>query len=485
MLRCASWYGATEKVRDMSVEERSQISDSVVAGFTEFAGGVRFEEIGETVRHSAKRSLLDSVGCALAARDVSVVRSLELLAGEVSSSRPATVFGTGITTAPDLAALVNGTMTRVLDFNDDYFGTDTSNAEGDNGPHPSDNIGGVLAAAEMTSSSGADALLGIVIAYEVCGQLVDEVLLRSNGWDYTIFHSIATAAAASRLLGLESGGIADAIRLATVANLSVHETRAGTLSNWKGMAGPNGSRNGLFAARLAQVGITGPDRAFEGEMGLMKQIGHEFRLGAFGGAQAPFRIENTYFKTLPIRYELQLPVQLALELHTSVKAADVSRIRIHMCGKTVVSRASEPGLWRPQTRETADHSGPYLIATALVHGFLDESSFEEARLRDPEVLQVVDAIELVEDPVYTKSFPWPMSCRFEVELTDGERVVVEGLDPKGHPRNPLSDDELAVKFHRQVDGRLGVSRANRLADVIWELERHESLRQLFVAMAER
>ena len=91
-----------------------------------------------------------------------------------------------------MAAFVNGSAIRCLDFNDDYFGTEHTNAHGDTGPHPSDNLGGVLAAAQIAGASGADTLLGIAIAYEVCGQLVDEVVLRGNGWDHPTFHSIAT-----------------------------------------------------------------------------------------------------------------------------------------------------------------------------------------------------------------------------------------------------------------------------------------------------
>lgn len=463
-------------------ETKIDVVDSVVRGFTDFTTTLEFEDIGKAAIRAAKRCLLDAIGCALSAHGTSVIAALESVAATASSARPATIFGSTIHTTPDLAAFVNGSMIRCLDFNDDYFGTNESNAHGNNGPHPSDNIGGVLAAAQIAGADGRSALLGIVIAYEVCGQLVDEVVLRTNGWDYTIFHAVATSAATSRLLGLSAEQTANAIRLAVVPNLALHETRIGTLSNWKGLAGPNGSRNGFFAALLAEAGITGPELAFAGAQGFMRQVNHSFSLGPFGGNARPFRIENTYFKHLPMRYEMQLPVQMAMELRKSVDPSAIAKLRVLMEKKSVASRELQPALWRPSTPETADHSGPYLIASALVHGVVDESSFEPQSLCDPTVLQVIDTIELIEDLNYTALFPWPMSCRFEIELTNGESVTVVGENPKGHPLNPMSDEELEAKFHAQTEPRLGPVRTSELLQTIGSLEKESSLGRLFDLM---
>ena len=300
------------------------MTDKVVAGFTDFAYRLTPDQLTGAPLLAAKRCLLDAVGCAVNAYDFAPVAALRSLARTATSTRPATLFGTREQTTPEMAAFVNGAMIRCLDFNDDYFGSEKTNAHGDTGPHPSDNIGSVLAAAQMARQTDPTTLLGIALAYEVCGQLVDEVVIRANGWDHPIFHSIATAAASARLLGLAPDRIADALRLAVVPNVCLYETRVGSISNWKGLAGPNGSRNGLFAALIAEAGITGPDLAFEGPRGFMKQVGHQFALGPFGGDGRPFRIENTYFKQFPLRYEMQLPVQLAFELRQQI---DPSRDR--------------------------------------------------------------------------------------------------------------------------------------------------------------
>jgi 2-methylcitrate dehydratase len=460
----------------------STAHDSIVRGFTDFAIGVRYDDLDDTTTHAAKRCVLDALGCALGSFDFAPVVALRDLARTSSSSRPATLFGTDETTTPEMAALVNGAMIRTLDFNDDYFGAETTNAKGDTGPHPSDNLGGVLAAAQMAGATGAAALLGVVIAYEVAGQLVDEIVIRANGWDHPIIHSVATAAASSRLLGVSATQMEHALRLAVVPNICLYETRVGHISNWKGLAGPNGSRSGLFATLLAEAGITGPELAFEGPRGFMNQVGHHFSLGAFGGPGRPFRIENTYFKQFPLRYEMQLPVQMAFALREDLDPGDIASMTVYMERKSVTTREKEPSLWRPDNRETADHSGPYLIAAALVDGEITEASFSPTRYEDESILDVADAITLVEDPAFTEAFPWSMSCRFEIATTDGRHLTIVGDRPKGHPGNPLSDAELSAKFMAQAAPRIGADNAQQLHDLIWSLESEPSLDRLFALM---
>ena len=442
---------------------------------TDSALALSYDDLPTSTVHAAKRCLLDAIGCAIKASDSPLSNSLQRLAGTVTSSTPASVMGSPIKTSPEMAGFVNGSLIRCLDFNDDYFGTSASNAKGDTGPHPSDNIGSVLAAAEMVGASGSEALLAIVTAYEVCGRLVDEVVLRSNGWDHPILHSISTAVAVGKLMRLDRLALANAIRLAVVPNICLYETRFGAISNWKGMAGPNGSKNGLFAAQLASVDITGPDMAFEGRRGFMRQLDHTFKVAPFGGPDNDFRINHTYFKQRPLRYEMQLPVQMAIELRERVDPSTVQKMKVFMERKSVTARELEPELWRPRSRETADHSGPYLIAVALVDGAIEERSFDAARLSDPRLLALMDVIELVEDPTYTEAFPGRMSCRFELELRDGNHLTHLGHHPRGHPDNPMTDAELETKFLAQVQPKYGPEGAHRLMDKIWNFEAETSI----------
>ena len=230
--------------------------DKTTERFVAYAAALRYSDLTPQAIHAVKRSVADAVGCALGAFHAEPVKAVRALASRVSSTTPATLIGTRIKTSPEWAAFANGAMVRYLDFSDDYFG-----GSGDTGPHPSDNIGGMLAAAESSGADGKTLVLGIALAYEACGQLVDHATIRVHGWDHPIFHSIASALGAAKIMSLSREQMANALGLAVVANICLRETRMGDISNWKGFAGPNGSRNGLFAAMLAQEGISGPQRS--------------------------------------------------------------------------------------------------------------------------------------------------------------------------------------------------------------------------------
>lgn len=451
--------------------------DSTTERFVDYAHGLKYADLTPKAIHAAKRSLVDSVGCALGAFKEAPIQALHHLAAGISARKPATVFGTATRTSPEMAAFVNGSMVRYLDFSDDYFG-----GHGDTGPHPSDNTGGVMAAVEAVGGEGKDYVFGIVLAYEVCGQLVNHITLRAKGWDHPIMHAVATSVAAGRVMGLSHGQLGNALSLAIVPNITLLQTRYGELSNWKSFAGPNGSRNGLFAAQLAGAGITGPPEAFEGKAGFAKQLNNQFEPGPFGGSGVPFIIEKTYHKYFPLRYAMQLPVWMALEMRDKLKIDDIQSIRIYVEGRSVDSRDHFPQFWDPHTRETADHSEPYLVGAALVDGEITEKTFTPERFRDPTILALIQKIDFVEDKAYSAAYPATFNCRYEVTLKSGQKVVTHRVNPKGHPTNPMTDAELETKFLKQVAGVLAPARSRALLDCLWEVEKLDSLGKMFELM---
>lgn len=438
-----------------------------------YAADLTYEDLTPEAIRGVKRSVVDSIGCALGAFQAEPVAAVRRLASRVSAAAPATVIGTAVRTSPEWAAFANGAMIRYSDFSDDYFG-----GSGDTGPHPSDNIGGILAAAESTGADGKALVLGLAIAYEACGQMVDCTALRVRGWDHPLFHSIATALGAGKVLGLSRTQLGNALSLAVAPNVCLFQTRLGDISNWKGLAGPNGSRNGVFAALLASEGISGPPEPFEGRAGLMKQLDNWFELGQFGGAGTPFKVEGTFFKYLPLRYEMQLPVWIAFELRGKVDRKDIEAISVYLEKRCAVSRSENPAHWDPKSRETADHSGPYLIAAALVDGEITHRTFTPERYRDPAILALVQKISLKEDKAYTAVFPRTFECRFEVTLKSGNVITLHKANPKGHPGNPMSDDEIAQKFLKQAEDVLPGAQARALLGQLWELEKLRDIEAL-------
>lgn len=442
-----------------------------------YASGLTYAQLSPRSIHAAKRSLVDSIGCAFGGFHAEPVRALRRLAHLACAAHPATVIGTDMRSTPEMAAFANGAMVRCLDFSDDYFG-----GRGDVGPHPSDNIGSVLAAAESAGAGGRALLLGIVVAYEVCAQFAAKIDFSGAKptWDYTVLHAIASALGAANVWQLPYGQARDALALAATSNISLLQTRMGALSQWKGLAGPYGSRNGLFAAMMAREGITGPDDPLEGRAGWMKHLNMPFELDPLGGAGIPFRIESTFFKYMPVRYAVQLAIWTALELRQIVSIEEIESIRVYVVKRYVTSRADDPDAWVPTTRETADHSFPYLIAAALVDGGITERTFTAERFLDPTILKLAAKIDMAEDQAFTAAFPRTFNCRLEIRLRSGEMRRVHQTNPKGHPANPMTDREIEEKFARQAEtAGLPSRQVQNILERLWAVDDLGDLSNLF------
>jgi 2-methylcitrate dehydratase len=398
----------------------------------------------------------------------------------VQGTNPATVLGTELRTSPELAAFVNGAMVRYLDFSDDFFG-----GTGDIGPHPSDNICAILAACESARGNGQDFILGTVIAYEACCRITEaiDVGTRARTWDYPVLHSIASSLGAAKSFDLSIEQTRHALSLAVVPNICLYETRTGELSNWKGFAGPNGSRNGVFAALLSKAGITGPQAPFEGRGGLKKHLGIPFEIGIPDLINSSFKIENTHYKSIPVRYSAQLPILVALEVRKQIGFEQIAALCVFMSRRYVTAQADHPEYWNPCTRETADHSFPYLIAAALVDGEISDKTFSPERFRDTDILRLVQKITMAEDPSFSKVFPREVHCRFEIRINTGDEVSLGMRNPKGHPLNPMSDTEMEEKFIKQAaNAGFSEGRSRDLLNRMWSLESVSNLQEFLSSM---
>jgi len=366
-----------------------------------------------------------------------------------------------------MAAFANTVMVRYLDANDSY------NSVGSG--HPSDSLGAVLAAAEVVGASGRDTILAMVAAYEVFGALADQVPIREKGWDQGTFIAPAAAVAASLLLGLSIVQMAEALSIAITANVPTRQTRAGELSMWKGCATAAAAKAGLFAALLAREGMTGPTAAFEGHHGLWEQVTGPFQVGPLGGAGRPFAIERVNLKYFPTEYHSQAPIALALSLRERVKAEEIEAINIQTYWLAYSEIGSEPEKWDPKTRETADHSLPYLLAVALCDGRITPAIFEPSRFLDADLRPLMNRIRITEIPEFTRQYPNSFLSEFEVVTRSGQRIVERTDYPKGHIRNPMTDADVEAKFRDYASDILGPARTEGALGTLWRLEDAEQI----------
>ncbi len=319
---------------------------------------LRYEDLPQPVVHEVKRRVIDSIGCAFGAYANAPARIVRDLAAEwANAHKSARVIGSSHQTTPDLAAFASGTMVRYLDYNDTYLSKEPA--------HPSDNIPAALAVAEARHCSGKDLITSIVIGYEIQCRLCDAASLRAHGWDHVNYGNFSVACLASRLLGLSVEQTVHAVGIAGVAHNAMRQTRAGTLSEWKACAFANAARNGVFAALLAEKGLSGPSPIFEGVFGFWKLLSGEFTLAPFGGGGQPFKILDTHIKFFPVEYHAQSGVDAALKLREKLVGNglcavpdDIAEINVQTFDACVDIIAGEPEKWNPTTRETADHSLP-------------------------------------------------------------------------------------------------------------------------------
>jgi 2-methylcitrate dehydratase len=445
--------------------------DQTTVRIRDYACGLTYEDLPQDVVHQVKRTLIDTLGCAMGGFEAQPSVIARRLAQHMTGDMASRIIGTTGSSSPDMAAFANGVMVRYLDYNDSYFSP--------GGGHPSDMIPAVLALADPLARDGRTVITAITLAYEVFCRLSDQVALGGLGWDQGMFSVIGAACGAGKVLGLDADAMGQAISLAVVPNVPLGVTRVGELAMWKGCAAASATRAATFAALLAREGMTGPEAPFEGRRGLWEQaVGKAVQLGAFGGDGVPFAITSSMFKAFPSQIHTQGPISLALELRSQVAVSDIAAIRIQTYGSAVQSAAMEPAKWAPQTRETADHSIPYLVATALCHGPVTPASFTRERLQDADVRALMGKMTVDEDEHFTQRFSDEYNCRIEVSTTSGQRLEVHTVYQPGHWRNPLSDTQVADKFNRLASELLSQERCASVLDRLWSLEKEPHLRAI-------
>jgi 2-methylcitrate dehydratase len=445
--------------------------DSIASQFVDYTQWLEFEKLTPESVHEAKRRIIDAFGCAMGAYVSAPAKVVRAVAQLVESPRyGASVLGTFQKTSPEMAAFANGLLIRYLDYNDTYLSKEPA--------HPSDNIAAVMALAEPVKSSGWDILTATILAYEVQCRLCDAASIRANGWDHVTYGAFSASLAASYILKLDKAQTHHALALAVTPNVTMRQTRVGELSHWKGAAFANASRNAVFAAQLAQHGMTGPSHIVEGEMGFQKQVSGPFSLpAALGGQQGqPYMINNTSIKYWPAEYHSQSAIDVALQLRAEIPVpSHITAIDIHTFHTAVDIIGGEEEKWFPKSRETADHSMPYCVAAALLDGQITATQFDEAHLNNPELSAMIQKIRMHRNEDLDKLYPEGIPNLLKVTLQSGQVLEKQVTYPRGHARNPMTDEEVNAKFKSLASHVLSNRQINTLLDQLWTLENQEDI----------
>jgi 2-methylcitrate dehydratase len=449
----------------------------------------------------AVNRVIDNAAVAMASlrrRPVAVARAQALArpAGRAGGRAGASVFGMAgaARSVPEWAAWANGTAVRELDFHDTFLAAEYA--------HPGDNIPPLLAVAQHTGRSGSDLVRAIVAAYEVHVALAKGICLHSHRIDHVAHLSAATACGLGSLLELPAEIVCRAVEQAVHTTTATRQSRKGLISSWKAFAPAFAGKAAIEAVDRAMRGEGSPSPIYEGEDGFIAWMldGPDARYTvALPGPGEPCRaILETYTKEHSAEYQAQAFIDLAFRLRARIGAlGQVDSIVLHTSRHThqvIGSGSSDPQKYDPRaSRETLDHSVPYIFAVALEDGtWHHERSYSPGRASRPETIALWSRIITAEDPEWTRRYhdPDPMSRAFGgravVTLVDGTVVEGELAVADAHPAGarPFDRAEYAAKFHALAEDVVEEGERERFLDAAGQLAEPDcaGLAELFPAV---
>ncbi len=450
------------------------MTDTITATMARWATDLAYDDIGEQAIHEAKRYLLDSLGCAFGGYRQEDARIALAVLKEIGGEGNATVIGSGEKTDPVSASLANALMVRVMDYNDIYWQQDPS--------HPSDIIPAAMACGERVGRSGKDLTLGIVLGHEFEMRLCEAAFpgIRERGWHHATLTAFVSPIVASRMLGLTWEQCQHAIGISASRHCTLGAVTAGKLTMMKNTVDPMATQSGVLAALLAEKGYTGPEHVIDGKEGLAHCYGPEWKLEVLvDGLGESWRIERCGMKAFPTEALTHAPISAVLDIVTENDLAPevVEKVHIRSLARAADILA-DPSKYDPRSKETADHSLPYVIAAAVADRQVTPAQFEQDKIMDPRIREQLNKVEVVADPEIEKLFPKLQRVIVTIHTTDGREFTKQLDYPKGDPRNPLTDQEVEEKFDALAAPVLSDEARKRLKGAVWSLEKVGSISEL-------
>lgn len=439
---------------------------SISRQMAEFALGLKYEDLPENVVNEVKRYLYDSVGCAFGGyhtKDVNILRDIYKGMG---GSHEATVIGFGDKIPAVNATLVNSLMVRALDFNDIYWKEDPS--------HPSDIIPVALATGEMVDASMKEVIVAIVLAYEfemrMC--LFAKPGVRERKWHHATLTQFVSPIVAGKLLGLTVDQMVHAIGISGCHNHTIGCPTAGKLTMMKNTVDPMAVQSGLFAALMAQKGYSGTEAVFEGKEGFMDCFRPDWDIDALVGSLGEnYKILECSMKAFPTEALTHTHITATLQV---VRENDLAYSDIEEVTVTTIARAADilfdPHKYRPESRETADHSLPYCIAAAIVDRKITTETFSDDKMKDPAIWEVIDRIKGEASEEFERMFPAKQPSRVTIKTKSGDSFSAYLEFPKGDPREPMTNDDIEAKFSALATGLISPNKQLEIKEGIFACE---------------
>jgi 2-methylcitrate dehydratase len=454
---------------------------TITGPISQFAASLKFEDLSPEAIYQAKRFLLDSLGCALGGyRQHDVTIALQVL-NEIAGRGPCTVIGSGKRVDAVSASLANALMIRCMDYNDIYWKQDPS--------HPSDIFPAALACCERAQSDGRELIVGMVLGHEFECRFCEAAFpgIRERGWHHATLTAFVSPIVAGRALHLTAEQIQHAIGISASRHATLGAVTAGKLTMMKNTVDPMATQSGVLAALMAEKGYTGPEHVVDGKEGLTHCFGPEWELNVLtDGLGESWRITQCGMKFFPTEALTHAPISAVLDL---VREHDLNPEQVEKIHIRSLARAadilSDPSKYDPRSKETADHSLPYVIAAALVDRQVTPAQFTPEKIMDPQIRAQLRKVEVVGDPEIEKVFPALQRVIVTIRATSGQEFTKQLDYPKGDPRNPLSDAEIEEKFAALAGPVLSRAAQKKVREAVWSLEKLESVTSLMKLLKAR
>lgn len=455
------------------------MAETLSRKMAQFAVDLQYSDLPEEVIDTVKQFLLDSIGCAFGGfqtKDVSILREIY---GDMGGKSEATVMASGDRLPAVSTTLLNSLMIRALDYNDIYWKEDPS--------HPSDLIPAALAMGERENRSVKEVIVAIVLAYEFEQRLCEFAVpgIRERKWHHATLTQFVSPLVAGKLLGLTEDQMVSAIGISGTHNFTPGAPTAGKLTMMKNTVDPMAVQSGIVAALMAQKGYSGTEAIFEGKEGFMDLLGPDWDEEKLtDGLGDSYRIRQCSMKAFPTEALTHSHITAALKV---VREHDISPEDIDEVSVTTIARAVDilfdPEKYKPDSRETADHSLPYCIAAAIVDRKITTAQFNEDRIHDEQIRAVLPKIKGEASKEFEAMFPEKQPSRVSITLKNGDTHSASVDYPKGDPREPMTDQELGDKFRALADGVLISERQSEVIDRIRNFEKERNLQEFMQDLA--
>jgi 2-methylcitrate dehydratase len=445
---------------------------SISQKWAQFALNLQYNNIPPDAAKEAKRFLLDSIGCALAAVHNEDMDNAFQYIKKLGGHEQGTIMGYGHKTNIPNATLMNALLIRALDYNDIYWEQDPS--------HPSDIIPAVLTPGEYMNSSGKEVLTAIVIAYELemrmC--LTAHPGIREVGWHHATLTQFVSPVVAGKVLGLTEDQITAAVGISGSSHCTFGGVVAGALTNMKNTADPMATEAGVRAALLAKTGYTGPVKIFEGKEGLFEVINNvQWKENILtDNLGKKFLITQCEYKAFPTEALTHQPITAVLNVmkEHSISPKNVKEVLIETTSRGA-DILSDPSKYHPTTKETADHSLPYCIAVAVAKGNVLPSDFEDKALQDLFIKELIQKVAVKANSEIDNLFPKVKRAICTITTTDNKKYTRQEDFARGSTKYPMTDKELISKFKANASEHISENRIDRIVDATFNVEKYTDI----------